>query len=458
MNCWATGSSRSVLDIARDWTWEGFASPALTLTRDGATIATMLYPGVIAQSALGTVAATADRTQTRIVLLDAISTQPAPGTYPAVLNPHYGVIASFPSAPPLVQTYTTLMLPITTPPAQTPKIVATGIAESPYVAAADYSSTQLRDRYLWIEFDAPIADTGDDTYFGRVLAYGADPLLAGALLPSHVTPNTIPEPPLPIDPEPVRLIFAGEDSDQNGLDAMTQLIAANSSGSSADKVHFLLPLPPDLTSDALQLFGFWTYEFRVGHLTKWSTAQGRFGRPLRVAGVQHPPPPLTCTVWRNDSVLTVTAPYATTLLNGVAATSLAYGDPQTALWFMLYTQVTQTDGASNRNILLGRQLGHVMTVTTPGVFPAPAGKPGTARVCNLRAVADRRAIEPAWSLPPTAPLSVLAVEILPGPLHGGSVLAGTTTLDVEVADPLGVQLGQRRILRTSPLIAAPVIC
>ena len=110
-----------------------------------------------------------------------------------------------------------------TTPAQTPKIVATGIAESAYVAAPDYSSTEQRDRFLWIEFDAPIADTADDTYFGRVLAYGPDPLLAGALFPPNHAPDTEPEPPLAIDPETVRVVFAGEDTDESGLDAMTEL-------------------------------------------------------------------------------------------------------------------------------------------------------------------------------------------------------------------------------------------
>ena len=67
---------------------------------------------------------------------------------------------------------------------QTPKIVATGLAESAYAAASDYSSTSLRDRYLWIEFDQPISDP-EDCYFGRVLAYGPDPMLAGELQPTR---------------------------------------------------------------------------------------------------------------------------------------------------------------------------------------------------------------------------------------------------------------------------------
>ena len=271
---------------------------------------------------------------TRLVFLDAISPNPAPGSFPQVLNPVYEVTANFVSAPKLQQSFTTLRLPITTPPAQTPKIVSTGIVESPYAAAPDYSSTSVRSRFLWIEFDAPIADTADDTYFGRVLAYGPDPLLAVSLEPATV-PVTTPEPPLGIDPEAVRVVAAGQDSDEAGLDAMTPLIAATAVAGIPDGLHYLLPLPPGTAPDALELFGFWTYEFRVGHAKLWSTAQGRFGRSLRVAGIQHPPPVLVCTTWRNSIGVTATAPFATTVVNGQPALNLQRGDPQTELWFML---------------------------------------------------------------------------------------------------------------------------
>jgi len=472
------------LELSRDWTWDGFASPALSVFRDrgGPAIGTMPFPGVVAPSALGASANRADRTNTRLIFLDAISAQPAPGAFPDVLNPQYSITADFPSAPALTQSWSSLRLPITTPPAQTPKVVATGIAESPYVPASDYSSTQLRDRYLWVEFDAPVADTNDDAYFGRILAYGPDPLLAGTLLPPTELP-LVAEPPLAIDPEPVRAIFAGQDSDESGLDAMTELTPASPAISGPDGVHFLLPLPPGLTQDALQMFGFWTYEFRVGHATpdnatqpKWSTAQGRFGRPLRLAGIQHPSPRLTCAVVRNSTGITVTAPYAVTLLDNLPQLSAAYGDPQTALWFMLYTQVTQTDGASRRNVLLTQQSGTLLP-TGQGTLV-----PGSSALPQGSATFEETQVELLLStigLSRTAPLSVLAVEVLPGPVHGPTFAAGaaspsgataaaraaTTTGSTGTATtatlaeaPLGLQLGQRRILRTSPLVAVPTIC
>ncbi|WP_201364625.1 hypothetical protein [Dictyobacter formicarum] len=49
------------------------------------------------------------------------------------------------------------------------------------------------------------------------------------------------------------------------------------------------------------------------------------------------------------------------------------------------------------------------------------------------------------ALPLDSPLSVLAVELLPG---------GSTA----PRDPLGTNLGQQRILRTSPLTPVPAVC
>ena len=50
------------------------------------------------------------------------------------------------------------------------------------------------------------------------------------------------------------------------------------------------------------------------------------------------------------------APYATAVLNGRRVFSPAR-DPQTEIWFMLYAQAMQADGASQRNILLGHVAG-----------------------------------------------------------------------------------------------------
>jgi hypothetical protein len=157
-----------------------------------------------------------------------------------------------------------------------PRLVSAGIAESLYTRAADYSSTSQRRRVFWLEFDRP-PDDSRDAYFCRVLAYAPDPVLLSVI----TDPNETPEPPLPIDPEPIRTIIPGQSDDQSGLNAM-QLLTP-----SASPRHFAVPLPSGIADDSPELFGFYTYELRVGHEKGWSTSQGRFGAPLRVTGVQH---------------------------------------------------------------------------------------------------------------------------------------------------------------------------
>jgi len=79
--------------------------------------------------------------------------------------------------------------------------------------------------------------------------------------------------------------------------------------------------------DAPELFGFFVYELRVGHQKNWSTAQGRFGLPLRVAGVQHPAPPLLCLVSSQPTIVGVTAPYATPVFAGAVTCCLLIRAP-----------------------------------------------------------------------------------------------------------------------------------
>jgi hypothetical protein len=470
-----------VLDIERDWTWDGLAHPSsggqssqpqITFTRGGENVGIVSVPRVVASSALGNPGQTPDRSRTRVIFFDSIDPNPAPGKFPDVLSPVYTVTTNFTAAA-QQQISLPITLPITTAPTQTPKIVSTGIAESPYMPSADYSQTAPRDRYLWIEFDQPIADP-ENNYFGRVLAYGPDPLLAADLLPQPLASEMLPEstePTLPIDPEPIRVIFSGQSADYSGLDAMTQMVPATPTGVGKSGTFFLLPLPSGMTSESLELFGFWTYEFRVGHVQKWSTAQGRYGRPLRVTGLQHPSPHLICTANRNAGGIQVTAPYANTVYNGKRVYDFLDGDPQTRIWFMLYAQVLQADGASYRNVLLNHSLG--ITIPNPPKF---GSNPQQSFNRDPRAgfIFPQAAVD-GWlkllGLPATTPLSVLAVEILPGPLSVPASSSGpapqeravgggtaTAVAVAEVEDPLGADLGLRRILRTSPLLAAPSIC
>jgi hypothetical protein len=454
-----------VLELERDWTWDGFGQPALSFQRGAANIGAIAFPRVVAAGATGNPGQTPDRSHTRIVFFDAVNPQPAAPNFPRELNLNYNVTANFTAAP-QQQFPFTIRLPITTPPAQTPKITSTGIAESPYHHSPDYSETTLRDRYLWIEFDQPLQDD-DDAYFGRVLAYGPDPLLAGSLFPQPQASEMLPEatePPLPIDPEVVRRIFSGQSADESGLDAMTQLVPANKVGVGKSGTFFLLPLPPGVKSEDLELFGFWTYEFRIGHAKFWSTAQGRYGRPLRVSGIQHPAPHLICAVERAKSGVGVTAPYAATVYNGNRLYNFQEGDPQTRIWFMLYAQVLQADGASHRNILLDHLLGRTLPGQSGKLALDLNPQHGPTREVRAGILFPDKIINERLSLlglPAATPLSVLAVEVLPGPLNFRDDLLNANRERAAVnaqEDPLGANLGLRRIMRTSPLTVVPAIC
>lgn len=448
------------LDVERDWTWDGFGAPALSFARDGANIGSIAFPRVVRTGAIGLPGQTPNRSLTRIVFFDAVNPHVAPPSFPRELALSYTVTAQFTQAPTQTFVYP-ITLPITTNPSQTPKIVSTGIAESPYEHSPTYSTTSLRDRYLWIEFDQPIQDSGDN-YFARVLGYGPDPLLAGSLLPKFSPANMLPnaiEPPLAIDPELIREISSGQSSDESGLEAMTQMVPADKVGVGKAGTFFLLPLPPGVTSEDLELFGFWTYEFRVGHAKYWSTAQARYGRPLRVTGLQHPAPHLICTVERSTKGVNASAPYAVTVYNGNRLYDLKQGDPQTRMWFLLYAQVLQADGASYRNILVDRAEGTTFR-RDHDVARNPQHGHGLGPVAIAKfpeLLVEERLL--LLGLPLVTALSVIAVEVLPGPLH----LPVTDRAKAEAAttqteDPLGAQLGVRRIMRTSPLTAVPSIC
>jgi hypothetical protein len=124
---------------------------------------------------------------------------------------------------------------------------------------------------------------------------------------------------------------------------------------------------------------------------------------------------------------------------------------------MLYTQVLQTDGAAHRNILIGRQLAIPMMVTIPG-GPAVLLPNREPRGTTMFAQTGIATMLSQLGLPETSPVSVLAVEVLPGRPHVVDTNTAVRAESAIINDPLGSQLGQRRILRTSPLTAAPSIC
>ena len=413
------------LRLARDWSWGSLAPTSFQVhNSSNELVGTIDLTGSVS-STIGT---DPDRSGTNLIFFDAVDPKPPSGQFPAELNLSYTVTPVFASPPakldPPLQLQ--LLLPIAAPPLQTPQLASAGIALSPYAPDVDYSSTSPRQRALWLEFAERIADP-DDTYFGRVLAYAPDQMLTGAPFagPSGIDPQ--PEPPLPIDPELIRTIVPGQSDDHAGLNAMQPLIPSSS------PFHYALPLPTGLAVDAPELFGLFVYELRVGHHVNWSTAQGRFGPPLRVAGVQHPAPPLLCEVNSQPTTVTVSAPYATPVFTG---RNLLPAVPRSRLWALLYTQVTQADGASQRNVLLDR-----IRLTPDGLHELQL-MPGIVGATWSRAPIEE--LLASLALPPTSPLSLIVVEAL------GDI--------GDLADPMGGDLGRVRILRTSPLTQIPAIC
>jgi hypothetical protein len=420
------------LVVQRDWSWDGFQD-GIVVTRSTVEVGRFTQNRSIGSDAL----VHPQRTQTRFIFFDSIEPKPT-GSFPVELNPQYTITCSFTGSPKVDPSMDlTLTLPVTTPPAQVPKVLSAGIAMSPYQRDnAGYTFTDQRAKALWIEFDTPPADP-NDSYFCRVLRNAPDPLISG----SGFNLLETPDPPLAIDPEQIRIITFGQSDDSAGLDAMQLLTPCDPTPANPQPLRYQLPLPPGLTSSSPELFGFFVYELRIGHRATssspsgiWSTAQGRFGRPLQLNGAQHPPPPLVLDVLRTSAGISVSAPFANSVFNGV---SMTQGLPRSSMWVLLYAQAEQLDGQDVRNILLGRRKANANAKDDRAV---PAVKFGTA----MFAAADVAAALAALGFNSSASLSVLATELLPQVNP--------------VADPLGANLAEQRILRTSVLTPVPHIC
>ena len=474
-------------EIQRDWTWDGLSDVGIEVRRlqqftgEVATLRDEIVGYTALQRTASRLASTnPDRTRTRIVFIDAVEPKKPTGTpetlahpFPNTIDVTYTLTPSFiagvnPAAPAREAQQRDVQLPVTVIPAQVPKIVAAGYALSPYQRTHDYSQTAVRDRFLWFEFEAPIEDPRD-TYFARVLASAPDPLLA------FPNPDQLlvrqDDPPLAISPELIRVITHGQGNDNAGLDAMQAMTAETPEPSmplvKISPVHYLLPLPPGLHAESPELFGFFTYELRVGHTHEiWCTAQGRFGHPTRLSGVQHPAPPLKVLTQRTPSGLSVSAPYAQAVFNGRNVTA---GPPKTELWCMLYAQVLQADGREHRNVLLAEALLAIPRREAADVRAFLARRESLPPIAfnalelNLDTPPigvftwDDKAIGAllaGFHLAPDTPLSVLAVEMMPR--YNQYLLFDDQ--QPEFVRPLSTGLGQYRILRTSPLVSAPEVC
>jgi hypothetical protein len=534
--------------IDRDWMWDALDGRSFVVertsrfTHDATSEAETQIVGEIELKRTASFESLHEpkRSYTRVVFIDAVEPKnprrrPAPHDeprFPDTLEVSYRIRTRFKTGHATHrddEESLEISLPITTPPAQVPRIASAGLALSPYVRNDKYSRSEPRRRCLWIEFAEPVKDP-QDTYFARLLAYGPDQLLSDNRPELLVARE---DPPLPIDPEPVRVVVQGATNDLSGSTAMQPMEKAADSD-----VHYLLPLPPGLHANADEMFGFFTYEFRVGHYQDireeleakrmvWTTAQGRFGRALRATGIQHPAPALTCTASRDEKKLWVVAPYASAVFDGKNVTA---DPPRSALFCLLYAQARQADNRDTRNILLDdkqldwrlevedeqerdpflaygdRERQTLKNLTVRSFKDAKSyAKGATIYKLAERSRANRDAVRygtVAWTnaevdqllsqfgLPTDSSLSVLVVEFLPVITKFCEAVSGMDRHDVnaspigtfsqpeallakelaacfaEVAaqrdrdttSPLSDRLGERRILRTSPLTEVPFVC
>lgn len=549
-----------VFHLNRDWSWDALQDVAFTISRDkkfkhdpdsdkehlevlgDIEMKHSASFESLQEDTFGIV----DRSAATIIFIDAIEPKtglrvnPADATsplrFPDEIEVQYFITPFFKTNHAASDTENTdietLLLPTTIIPSQVSKIVSVGIAFSPYLRNEEYSATEPRQRYLWVELDEPVQDP-DDTLFCRMLAYAPDQLISNNDFEMWIAPE---EPPLAIAPEYLRVVTPDQSDDMAGLSAMQPMEKANDD----DDIHYLLPLPPGLHPESDELFGFFTYEFRIGHGhwsdredNLWSTAQGRFGRPLRITGMQHPAPTLICLPNRDVEYLYVSAQYAQAVWNGKNVTS---DPPRTRLYALLYAQVRQADDLDFRNILLDEKLMtwkqyfdikenklEVNTKEKTKLFNEAQLYQSGAQLVNLdisKFNFDKTSLikgaqiasfndQPKsalgyWKnteiaqhlqllgLPEDSPLSVLVVEVFgnitnirehinklnkrqsafanfSGGTGAGNALGSTAfhnfaneEINVEAAAakdiPLSGNLGEFRILRTSPLTEVPFVC
>lgn len=434
------------LRIDRDWSWLGYADDPFRITRtvtmvdDGTThVSNLGVLGMQHTVSLHALRSEVDRDRFELCLVDALEPPLGGDGLPRELQVTYEVTATLRTGAPQ-KLEVTNRLPVTQPPRQVPRIVATGHAFSDYRVLGDYEETGVRERVLWIEFAEPPADPRD-AFFARALYQTADPMLLPVVEP-------LADPPAydkrPLDPELVRVVRPGQMRDLAGLSVMQRLVPCETAPGDKPR-QFLLRPPPTLTAGSPELFGMFTYEFAVGHdrgpaaEPLWVTAQGRFGPAIVLEGVQHPAPPLPIDVARDRSIkaLHVSSEFARAVKDGRVLTA---SPPNTEIWVVAYARVMQADGASWRNVQIGRRRANPRR-HRPKAKRLPAAVLAEATWTE----AEIRHSLSLWGLPDKTPMGFIAIELIPEP-------------NGRFDDPLGGDLGQVRVLRSSRLVSAGGSC
>ena len=473
-NRWIIAFDYSLL---RDWSWQGLKEDSFTVYRKIKTVdAEEIEVGSIQLKDVAnmTMLNQSDRGQSRILFLDSIDPKKYQKDFPREMSVEYRIKPNLKKgyeeteveAMPTI----TVDLPITTIPHQIPKLLSAGVARTPYdYDHENYRYSTERQKYLWFEFETPPEDP-DDTYFARVLAYAPDPYLCRV---DNQLINEISEDlPFNINEEKIREIIPNMTNDSAGMGVMQELIPENAENTKS----YLLPLPSGLHSESDDLFGFFTYEIRLGHKKEaWSTAKARYGRPLRVNGVQHPAPELNCSAYRfekntftpnSEKFIEISATHANAVSNGENVTAFP---PNTSLWFLLYTQVMQADGKSFRNLLIDS--GPMFydpkgNFAMQGSFKKESGNRKGSAVLSVKQIGDKLH---DLGLPRSNNLSAIAVEMFPLDnnwqyVHEkfesspDAIFMEQYIRNRDRPNPLTDQLGQFRIYRSSKLISITEVC
>jgi hypothetical protein len=148
--------------IDRDWTWRGTGSPTLVISRTvtlpdavGAPSDTVDAGVIELMNTINTQAVNKpDRSFIRLMFLDALPPRMGPDGLPYEIAVTYKLRLRLEGGSSVNQSIET-RLPIVTPPAQVPRVVAVGIALTPYDHDPEYASTSSRTRRLWLEFAEP---------------------------------------------------------------------------------------------------------------------------------------------------------------------------------------------------------------------------------------------------------------------------------------------------------------
>ncbi len=401
-----------VFQIKRDWAWQGINDNGIEVFRKFYTPefqnpdsleyqkVGQIIPAQGVQFIEGT---PGNFTSTFYCYFDALEKMPFPDQlYPSELMVAYKIVSHLREEDDDFQNRETLLidihLPISSNPTQVPVIVSAGLASSPYTRDQEkYAFSQPRQQFLWVEF-SEIVQNPADRYFCRFIGNSPDPLLAKW---DESWINAKFENEFPIKPDELKVVYSDHSDDRSGLTDMQELIPSTTS-----ERHFLMPLPKGLKPDDPELFGFFSYEFRLGHKEGWSIGQARYGPALFCDGIQFPTPSLPCIPFRHtDGHIGVTSTYARAVFSGRNITSVP---PRTQVWAILYCQCQLTDGSDYRNIFLGEKL---MTPSFDLIDEVEGSMPCVATWSKDELYSKAH----QYGLGKNPDFSVLCVEVLPSP-------------------------------------------